>query len=623
MKFRYDISFLRAFSVIAVMFFHFKIPFFTGGFLGVDVFFVISGFLMTQIVLRRFESDTFSLIEFYKKRVVRIIPALQFLLWFVLVASVLILLKPDIALNAKYSALASLFLSNIYYWKYVDYFTSGDNILLHTWTLGVEWQFYLLYPLLLLLCKNYFKFRKQLFLILLSVVTLLSLLLMLYLSKSDNNFAFYMLPTRLWELSIGGIAYLISSKIKLSNNARNILVTSSIFILIAAVYFISEKIVWPSSYTMIPVMATVIVLAVNADLKIFKNKGVNFLGNISYSLYLWHWVWYVLLNNFGYASGKYVVILILLSVFFAYISYRFIENNKRIATIKYISISMMGLILVSVILFKYPSKFITQKISLYNNENYAIGTFKHDYIKNLKNDQFNPCNCFITDNQKLQEYNFSNCLKLSTNKPNVLLLGDSHAAQYSKSLRRITEYNIMEASGGYAFPLIDTRGKPETKELMNYIFQKFLPVNGNKIDLVIVSVHWMMKDNSHLNYSNEEIKEQILKTTDFLRKNNIKYLIVGQSEFYTLDYPRVLLLGNFGRNENEFVNVKGLEMNDFLKKIISRDNYIDIYNTPNVIHFNKDSKMPYMFDSNHFTSYGADQVIDNIVHKRIKDKLNE
>ena len=100
------------------MFFHFKIPFFTGGFLGVDVFFVISGFLMTQIVLRKFETDSFSVLEFYKKRVLRIIPALQFLLWFVLLASMVVLLQPDIALNAKYSALASVFVSNIYFWKY-------------------------------------------------------------------------------------------------------------------------------------------------------------------------------------------------------------------------------------------------------------------------------------------------------------------------------------------------------------------------------------------------------------------------------------------------------------------------------------------------------------------------
>ncbi|SEW15512.1 acyltransferase family protein [Kaistella antarctica] len=623
MKFRYDISFLRAFSVIAVMFFHFKIPFFTGGFLGVDVFFVISGFLMTQIVLRKFETDSFSVLEFYKKRVLRIIPALQFLLWFVLLASMVVLLQPDIALNAKYSALASVFVSNIYFWKYVNYFTSGDNILLHTWTLGVEWQFYLLYPLLLLLLKNYFKTRRQLFSSIIVSVTLFSLCLMLYLYKSDNNFTFYMLPTRFWELSVGGCAYLASSKINLTKTVKNNLVAGSIVILIGAVYLISEKVLWPSWYTLIPVLATVAILTLNADLKIFQNKFINFLGNISYSLYLWHWVWYVLLNNFGYASGKYVVILILLSVFSAFISYRFVENNKRIATLKYISISMVAILATCAVLYKYPSNFLTQKISLYNNKNYEIGNFKGEYIKNSKDAQFNPCNCFITNNQELKEYDFSNCLEINANKPNVLLLGDSHAAQFSASLRHLKQYNIMEASAGYAFPLIETRGKKDSQLLMNYIYGKFLPLNSKKIDLVIISAHWLMKDNANLNYTLDEIKQQLLQTTAFLNRNKIKYLIIGQTEYYTLDYPRIVMLKNLGRNENEFVNEKGLEMNIFLKKIVPAENYIDIYRSSNLIHFDQNKEMPYMFDSNHFSSYGADQVLDKIVLERIIEKIRK
>ena len=157
MKFRTDISFLRAVSVLVVMLFHFQVKPFQGGFIGVDVFFVISGFLMTQIILKGMDTEKFSLKQFYIKRINRIIPPLQILLLFVLFISVVFFFQSDLRLNAKYAFLANFFVSNIYFWKYIDYFSSTDNILLHTWSLGVEWQFYLIYPLLILLLKPLIK----------------------------------------------------------------------------------------------------------------------------------------------------------------------------------------------------------------------------------------------------------------------------------------------------------------------------------------------------------------------------------------------------------------------------------------------------------------------------------
>lgn len=207
MKFRTDISFLRALSVIIVMFFHFGIPGFSGGFIGVDVFFVISGFLMTQIILRNFEKETFSLKDFYTKRVKRIIPPLQVVLLFVLLISSVFFFQSDIKLNAKYVLLADYFVSNIYFWNYQDYFTSTDNILLHSWTLGVEWQFYMIYPVILLVLRKIYFNRRKIFWIILTALCISSFLLMVGIGRSSVNFIFYMLPTRFWELSIGGLAY--------------------------------------------------------------------------------------------------------------------------------------------------------------------------------------------------------------------------------------------------------------------------------------------------------------------------------------------------------------------------------------------------------------------------------
>jgi peptidoglycan/LPS O-acetylase OafA/YrhL len=623
MKFRYDISFLRAFAVISVMFFHFKIPFFQGGFLGVDVFFVISGFLMTQIIVRKFEDNSFSLLQFYKKRIIRIVPALQLLLWFVLLVSVIFLLKVDISQNAKYSFLASCFVSNIYFYKYVDYFNSADNILLHTWTLGIEWQFYMLYPLLLISLKKIFPFKRKVFFIIILSLTLLSFFLMLYYSNQATNFSFYLLPTRFWELSIGGCAFFISNKIKPSILVRTGLALTSIVVLLLSIVTISSATLWPSVYTLIPVCATFLIIVVNVDLDFFKNKFTNFLGNISYSLYLWHWVLYVLFKNFGLASRQHVILLIILSILFSYFSYKYIEGNKRIARLRYIFLSTILLWICSAFLFAYPKNTITDWMSIYQNKKYIIGEFRDNYVKTEKNGQYNPCGCAILSDESFSDYNFKKCLTLSDKKPNILLIGDSHMAQFSSSMRKWKEYNVLEASAAYILPLKNARGKEPSEKLMNYIYEDFIPNNAEKIDLIIISAHWLMQKDPNINYTNQELERRIQSTTRFFKRKNLNFLIIGQTESYTLDYPRILMLRQLSRNGTDFLDLQSLEMNVFLKKLFNEDHYIDIYRTSEVIRYDSIRLKPYMFDTNHLTKFGADQIADKIVLERVKKTLEK
>src|SRR5690606_34861538 len=165
MEFRYDIGILRAIAVLIVLFFHFRIPGFDGGFIGVDVFFVISGFLMTKIVLGGFSRDSFSLLDFYTKRARRIIPPLLVLGVIVVLLSALLFFNRDAAQNGKNVLLGSLFVSNVYFWLYNGYFDSAsqDNIFLHSWSLAVEWQFYMLFPVLLMPLKRMYLRRRKLF----------------------------------------------------------------------------------------------------------------------------------------------------------------------------------------------------------------------------------------------------------------------------------------------------------------------------------------------------------------------------------------------------------------------------------------------------------------------------
>lgn len=615
MNFRTDISFLRAVSVLVVMLFHFQVKPFSGGYIGVDVFFVISGFLMTQIIIKGIDSGKFSLKQFYIKRIARIIPPLQFLLAFVLMVSVIFFFQSEIRLNAKYAFLADAFVSNIYFWKYIDYFSSTDNILLHTWSLGVEWQFYLIYPLIILFLKSIFKNNGKIFWGVLGIISLLSFITMIMTLQSDNNFAFYMLPTRFWELSIGGLAFSIGKKYTPNTISKYAIVSLGISGILLSSIFISEKNIWPSFYTLIPVLCTIGVLTVNLEAKIFNVKMMQFFGNISYSLYLWHWPWFILFKYFGFIGAWSTVILIGISILSAYLSFKLIEKNKKLSNIYFALISSVVLAVASALLFSKPD--LLSKLSIYQTKKFQIADYENKYRENGKDKQFNPCNCFITNGQKINEYDSKRCLMISETKKNIFLIGDSHSAQYSSSLRNLSDINLLEASAGYVFPFPGSRGKKDTKRLMDYVFNEFIPKNHQRINLIIISAHWLMKDNPNLHYSEEEIKRGVLETIAYMNKFHINYVFLGQTETYNMSYPKILMLKNFCRKESEFVNSEALKMNEMLKNIVPKNNYIDLYENKSINKVDKTGEIPYMFDGNHYSKFGAQQVVKNIIEKRV------
>ncbi|HMY42106.1 MAG TPA: acyltransferase family protein [Chitinophagales bacterium] len=622
MKFRTDISFLRALSVVIVLLFHFHVPGFSGGFIGVDVFFVISGFLMTMIVLKGFENNSYTLIGFYKRRINRLVPALATLLLFVLLISVFLFLEPDLKQNAKLTGLASLFVSNIYFFKYLNYFNPSGNILIHTWSLGVEWQFYLFYPLILMALKStYFKNPKTFWLVL-STLTIISFLIAVLVGSYSTNFIFYMLPARYWELSIGGLAYGLGNyDWKINEKSKKTIVLIAIFLIIVCNSAISESNLWPSVLTLIPILATFIILSLNINFPFFNYPIIRFFGNISYSLYLWHWPWYILFRYFGFISWESIVLVAFLSIVSAYLSYKFIENNKKITNVKF-SLLFLGLICSLSALFFIKPK-ITEKLSIYQSEKFKIGSYRFDYIETKQKDaQFNPTGCFISNQDAIKDYNKPICLTCDSTKKNILLIGDSHAAQYSASLRKLTDYNWLEASIAYNFPLLDSRGKKGMVDLNNYIYHEFIPKNKDKIDLVLISAHWLMRNNVDLNYSEDELLVLIKNTISYFEKYQIQYLFIGETESYLLEYPKILMLKNLKNIQTEqYLNSNGVTLEAKIKATIPTKNYINCYQIQSIRHFDANKKQPYMFDINHLTQFGADQYVQQLIQPKIKSIL--
>jgi peptidoglycan/LPS O-acetylase OafA/YrhL len=206
LQFRKDINGLRATAVIAVVLFHFNAPWMPGGFAGVDVFFVISGFLMTGIIFRGIEQENFSILKFYVARANRIIPALAVLCLVLLVFGWFLPL--DYKALAKHVVSSIGFFSNVIYWRESGYFdvASHEKWLLHTWSLSVEWQFYIIYPLVLVAMRKFMSVKAMKATVLLG--TVLGFTFCVIATYKWPNPAYYLLPTRAWQMMIGGVAYL-------------------------------------------------------------------------------------------------------------------------------------------------------------------------------------------------------------------------------------------------------------------------------------------------------------------------------------------------------------------------------------------------------------------------------
>jgi len=343
MKFRKDINGLRALAVLAVVLFHFKLLKVSGGFIGVDIFFVISGFFMTGIIVDKIATGSFSLTEFYLARARRIIPALVGLVTVLLIFGYFCLPSFFYEELGKEIRYALPFLSNVLYWSSSGYFDTAaqEKWLLHTWSLAVEWQFYIFFPLYLLLAWKWYQKKyhnrcnpQTMFFMSLCIPLVLSLATSVFLSSEKAAFSFYLPFTRIWELLAGGLVYLLQKRLTVSPFVAKSLFAGGGVVLIGSCFFFSEKFSWPGGWAMIPVVASMLVIFARRD-TVFTNTPIaQWLGDRSYSLYLYHWPFVAALYYSGYESSYgWIAVSIIGSLTLAHLSYLFIENPIR-ATFK-------------------------------------------------------------------------------------------------------------------------------------------------------------------------------------------------------------------------------------------------------------------------------------------------
>jgi peptidoglycan/LPS O-acetylase OafA/YrhL len=328
LSFRHDINGLRALAVIAVMLYHFGVPGFAGGFAGVDVFFVISGYLMTAIILSQRAAGTFSLKVFFLARCRRILPALAALCAVLMLAGWFFIPPADYAeLGAQVSASLGMY-SNILFHGSEGYFAtlSREKWLLHTWSLSVEWQFYLLFPFLLLLLLR--PGRKMVpGLILLALV---SFILSAIVTPIKPGFAFYMLPTRLWEFIAGALIYLFCQQKQQPLRYSGIWQLTGLALIAYSIIALSAATPWPGHLAILPVAGTALIIYSNRQSWVLANPVSKALGEWSYSIYLWHWPVLVALRYMGHEKdAPFIVAGTVLSVLLGALSYYLVETPLR------------------------------------------------------------------------------------------------------------------------------------------------------------------------------------------------------------------------------------------------------------------------------------------------------
>ncbi|HBP8875749.1 TPA: acyltransferase family protein [Escherichia coli] len=327
MEFRKDINALRSIAVLSVIIFHFNSDYLPGGFAGVDIFFVISGYLMTKIILSGINDNKFSLKRFYLARAKRIVPALTITCLVTMLIGWLFIKPSDFYEMGKDVASSILFISNFLYLSRSGYFddSSVNNFLLHTWSLSVEWQFYIIYPLLLLAITKSLGIKAAKHSIV--IMFICSFFASLYGTYNFAEASYFMFPTRAWAMLAGGMAFTIPS-IKQMKRAISIV---GLLLIALSFFIINKDTPWPGLMAIIPVLGSFLFIYSNSSLRFYNFKPLQYIGSVSYEIYLVHWPLLVFSRklsldiNFAW----YALITVIISVTF-HKSLEISKSNKKL-----------------------------------------------------------------------------------------------------------------------------------------------------------------------------------------------------------------------------------------------------------------------------------------------------
>ncbi len=495
-RYRPDIDGLRAVAVVAVVLTHVGIAGFGGGFIGVDIFFVISGYLIHRDLVTRSRTGRLSLLGFYGRRMRRTLPALYLVAAATLVGATVVMMPGDLDALARSLVATILLIPNIFFLTDSGYFdtAAAAKPLLHAWSLGVEAQFYLLAPLLLIALRGLAPVRRRLVLSALFVVSLGGTIALWRLTPAA---AFYLMPARIFEFLVG--AMLVEGLVP-PVRRRWVAETSTLLALgtiATSIVLFGETVPHPGLATLFPCIAVGTIIHVGATHQTLAGrllglKPITFVGLVSYSLYLWHWPMLALaryadLSQTPAALTAGAMLLLALSV----VSWRFVETPFRRLGSSWCAraptllpagfMALLAACALVTTLHGLPGRFPPDVTSVASFS--AYGDLK----------PFREGRCFVTSKDRPEDYDRATCLRIAPDRENVLLLGDSHAAQLWTGLRDVwPNVNFLQATASGCKPLIGTTGASRCTTLIRDMFQRFIP--QHHLDGIVIAGLWNSED---------------------------------------------------------------------------------------------------------------------------------
>lgn len=449
LKYRPDIDGLRAIAVLSVVIFHFSSSLLPGGFIGVDIFFVISGYLITSIIYRDAELNNFSYLTFYKKRALRIFPALIVVLAACLIYGWFFLFQGEYKILGKHVFGGSFFVSNIILIFETGYFDSSSKLkpLLHLWSLGVEEQFYLIWPVVILTLAS----KKRTGAIATILILLFSFIYCVYETIHNPSISYYSPLTRFWELMAGAILAISAMKsttfVRIMSANKNITSIFGAMLLVLSIMFIDRGMQFPGYIALMPVLGTFLIIASPSDStisKLLSLKPIAYIGLISYPLYLWHWPIYSFfrIRTAGAPDIISAAVMILLSIILASATYHLLEKNIRLsikktttAIVSALSLALIGAIGLNIYLSDgFPGRSVNTVAKEYTSISNAYDYY--DYPKLMRS---NLCHS-VTPDVAVK----SGCIAKSDDQ--IFIWGDSYAAALYSGLHNVgKKYHIDTA----------------------------------------------------------------------------------------------------------------------------------------------------------------------------------
>jgi len=556
MKYKAYIDGLRAIAVISVVVYHAfpSLPY--SGFIGVDIFFVISGYLISGYIITNLRAETLSLKEFYRRRILRLLPALLTVLFAVSIVGYFTFLSIEYEQLAKHIFSSGVFVQNFALANESGYFdvVAEKKPLLHLWSLSIEEQFYIFWPIFLYVIHRLgVKFIYA---------TLLAFIISFFLciNQTDLTQRFYFPQYRFWELVFGAIVYLCYNKVQAApermpvlgfnkETSLNLLSYLGIVFLLLGFIFIRAD-YFPSALTILPVLGCGLILLSGGSTfvnnTLLNNSFCTFFGRISYPLYLWHWPTFsfVYILNGERPSGLIMLMLIALSILLSYLTYKYIENPIRFGKNKGKNLFLLSIAMVAMVL---AGLYVYTHDGLKNrNANTVVekkfGDIGHDLFHQTIDEKFFPCEPRSIRNSALKWQNHLRCQQNKKGSDfDVIILGDSHAehlflgfTESSSTLKSV--YYIKGGMPTYA----------------NQPFQDiYHTIINSKAEVVIFSAYWKMylKVFQDSNIGLEEFSRQISNSIKILENSGKTVVMLNDVPDFSFDPEKCKYARLFGNSK--------------------------------------------------------------------------